>query len=125
MKNTMLLGVRQHLVPVPGPIWRREVAKNAKAAINNLGFMSQEHHQVRDFVVCEIPRVGKPLSPAFIAGELGLPLSRVGVILDELEKGMTFLFRNTAGEVAWAYPVTSDDTPHLVKFSSGEQVHAA
>ena len=46
-------------------------------------------------------------------------------ILDELEKNMTFLFRNPDGEVTWADPVTVDQTPHHVSFSSGEQVYAA
>ena len=27
--------------------------------------------------------------------------------------------------VTWAYPVTTDQTPHHVTFSSGEEVHAA
>jgi hypothetical protein len=38
---------------------------------------------------------------------------------------MTFLFRNEQGSVTWAYPVTVDQTPHRVTFSSGEQVYAA
>lgn len=125
MKNSILLGVRQHLIPVPRLIWQREVSKNAKAAVNNLSFMSEDHHRVRDFVVREIPQYGKPLSPETIAHSLEIPLAHVQIILDELEKGMTFLFRNTDGEVAWAYPVTADETPHHVTFSTGEYVHAA
>ena len=38
---------------------------------------------------------------------------------------MTFLFRNPAGDVTWAYPVTVDQTPHQVTFSSGEKLYAA
>lgn len=125
MKNTLLLGLRQFLIPIPRPIWQREVAKTAKAAVKNLGFMSEEHHRVRDFVVREIPRVGKPLSPETIAKKLDIPLAQVQVILDELEKGLTFLFRNDQGAVTWAYPVTADDTPHCVTFSTGEQINAA
>jgi hypothetical protein len=49
----------------------------------------------------------------------------VNDVLDELERRMTFLFRNQAGAVAWAYPVTVDVTPHHVTFSTGEQVYAA
>ena len=87
--------------------------------------MGEDHHRVRDFVVREIPRYDKPLSPETIADTLAIPLPRVQIILDELEQGMTFLFRNTEGAVAWAYPVTADETPHHVTFSTGEQVHAA
>jgi hypothetical protein len=90
-----------------------------------LGFMSAEHHQVRNFVVREIPRVGKPLPPELIAQGLDLPLDRVKVILDELEAHMSFLFRNEQGEVTWAYPVTADKTPHRLTLNTGEQVYAA
>ena len=90
-----------------------------------LGFMSPEHHRVRNLVVRELPGVGEPLSPAFIAEKLSLPVDRVEAILDELEKRMTFLFRNSDGAVVWAYPVTVEATPHHVTFSTGEQVYSA
>ena len=80
---------------------------------------------MRDFVVLELPRAGKALSPQVIALKLELPLEQVQTILDELERHKTFLFRNPQGEVAWAYPVTVDVTPHHITFSSGEQVYAA
>jgi hypothetical protein len=49
----------------------------------------------------------------------------VNTILDDLEKKLTFLFRNEEGAVAWAYPVTVDKTPHHLTFSTGEQLYAA
>jgi len=49
----------------------------------------------------------------------------VNTILEDLERHMTFLFRNDDGAVIWAYPVTVDRTPHHVKLSTGEQVYAA
>jgi hypothetical protein len=120
MKNSMLLGVSRYTLPIPRFIWQRQVSGEA-----NLDFMSPDHHRVRDFVVTEIPKVGKPLSPGYIAQALDLPADRLGVILDELEKHMTFLFRNPPGEVEWAYPVTAASTPHHVAFSSGERIDAA
>jgi hypothetical protein len=125
MKNTLLMGFSRYLIPIPRPIWQREVAKNAEASVKNLGFMSGDHHRIRDFVVREIPRAGNPLPPEIIAEKLDIPLPQVQVILNELEKGLTFLFRNEQGAVSWAYPVTADDTPHRVTFSTGEQINAA
>ncbi len=87
--------------------------------------MSDEHHLVRDFVVRELPKVGKPLSPEFIAQKLNLSVDRVKLILDKLEKRLTFLFRNEQGAVVWAYPVTVENTPHYAIFSTGEQVYSA
>ncbi len=120
MNNNLLLGVSRYLLPIPRIIWQRQVHGAA-----NLAFMSADHHRVRDFVVLEIPKTGKPLSPGCIARALGLPTNRVGSILDDLEKHMTFLFRNSRGDVEWAYPVTAASTPHHMAFSSGERIDAA
>jgi hypothetical protein len=120
MKDSLLLGVSRYLLPIPRFIWQRQVRGGA-----NLDFMSADHHRVRDFVVTQIPKVGKPLSPDCIAQTLDLPPDRLSVILDDLEKHMTFLFRNPQGEVEWAYPVTAACTPHHIAFSSGERIDAA
>jgi hypothetical protein len=120
MKDNLLLDISRYLLPIPRFVWQRQVRGEA-----NLDFMSIDHHRVRDFVVTEIPKAGKPLSPEYIAQALDLPSDRLSVILDDLEKHMTFLFRNPQGEVEWAYPVTAACTPHHVAFSSGERIDAA
>ena len=120
-----LLGFWRAVIALPGKLWKDQIDKAARDTAPKLGFMAEDHHRVRDFAVREIPRVGKPLSPAFIAQELELPLEQVHEILDELEVNMTFLYRGDGGNVTWAYPVTVDRTPHHVTFSTGEQTHAA
>ena len=125
MSNNPLLGIWRVMVGLPEPLWKREVARQARDAVESLGFMSEDHHRVRDFVVRELPRAGRPLSPDDISQALDLPLARTRAILDELEKNMTFLYRGDGESVTWAYPVTVDRTPHHVTFSSGEQVYAA
>jgi hypothetical protein len=124
MNNTLLLGVWRMMISVPPEFWQRQLAKETQGSAD-LAFMTVDHHRVRDFVVREMPRLNQPLPPELIAAELQLPLERVGLILDELERNMTFLFRNPAGAVTWAYPVTVDQTPHRVTFSSGEKLYAA
>jgi hypothetical protein len=113
------------MIPIPAIIWQRQISGSVKKIDAGLGFMAEDHHQVRNFVVRELPHAGKPLSPESIGQKLNLSISRVNVILDELEKHLTFLFRNEQGAVAWAYPVTVEKTPHRVTFSSGEQGYAA
>ena len=125
MKDSLLLAVWRYLVPVPRQVWRSQVRKESELYDGQLEFMTEAHHLVRDFAVRELARVGKPLTPEYIAQELGLPLAQVVVVLDELEKHMTFLYRNPRGAVTWAYPVTVDVTPHHVTLSTGEQVYAA
>ena len=90
-----------------------------------LGFMSGEHRAVHHCVVRELPRLGEPLPPDHVADRLDMPVDRVRDIFQELEDNMTFLFRNPAGEVIWAYPVTVEKTPHHVTFDSGETLYAA
>ena len=97
MRESLLLGVGRHLLPIPRPIWQRQVARSGRDNRASLGFMSDDHHRVRDFAVVELPRAGAPLPPELFAERLELPLARVKAILDELEKHMTFLFRNAAG----------------------------
>ncbi len=125
MDKNLLLGLWRLLLPVPARIWKGEVARSAENGPARLAFMSADHHRVRDFVVNELPRVHRPLSHDYIADCLDLPSEQVVTILDELEKHMTFVFRNPRGEVTWAYPVTVDTTPHHVTFSTGEQIYAA
>lgn len=125
MRDTMLQGLGQHLVPIPHFVWQKHVSKAGHDTQAGLGFMSEEHHRVRNWVVKELPRIGEPLSPDWVARTLNLPVARVTDILDDLEKHMTFLFRNEQGAVTWAYPVTIDRTPHHLTFNTGEQAYAA
>ena len=122
MNNTLLLGVWRIMISVPPALWQKSLAKETQS---DLAFMTPDHQLVRDFVVREMPRLNAPIAPETISAEVHLPLERVRSILDELERAMTFLFRNAAGWVTWAYPVTVDKTPHQVTFSSGEKLYAA
>ena len=125
MSNKLMMGLWRVMVNVPEPLWKREVGRQARDAVDSLGFMTTDHHRVRDFAVRELPRVGAPLSPEFIAHKLGLPVERTVDILDELERNMTFIYRSHDESVTWAYPVTVDTTPHRVTFGTGEIVYAA
>jgi hypothetical protein len=125
MTNSLLFGVGRFMIPLPRLIWQRHITKSGQGARAGLAFMTADHHRVRDFVVLELPRLGKPLSPKLITESLALPKEQVKLILDELEQHLTFLFRNSQGEIEWAYPVTIGRTPHRVTFSTGEQVNAA
>ena len=123
--NSTLLSIGPWLLPIPVIIWQRQVERSSRETRKNLDFMTTEHQLVRDFVVLEMPRRAKPLSALLIASELNLPLEDVCAILADLEKRLTFLFRNDNGDVTWAYPVTVDPTPHRIIFSTGEQIYAA
>ena len=127
MKNKIFLGMWRFMLPVSETALHKHVADDGDGHAESpaLAFMTADHHRVRNFVVSELPRTGAPLSPELIAGRLDLPVERVILLLDDLEKHLTFLFRNAQGAVEWAYPVTVARTPHKVTFSSGEKLYAA
>jgi hypothetical protein len=124
MSDRLLLGVGRYMIPIPRIVWQRLIKANARKMQARLGFMSPDHHRVRDFVVTELRRQAAPLPPCLIAEKLGLAADRVGTILDELEKHLTFLVRNAAGAVTWAFPVTVDETPHRARFTTGEELYS-
>lgn len=124
MSERFFLGVSRYMVPLPTPVWQRLIRANGRKVRAGLGFMTADHHRIRNLVVLELPRLGAPIPPAWIADRLDLPLDRVISVLDELEKHLTFLFRNEAGAVSWAYPVTVDETPHRARFSTGEEAYS-
>jgi len=125
MNDTILLGRDQHLVELPRRMWEKHLAQTPAHMQQRLAFMTAAHHQVRYYVVRELPRTGKAIRPDQIAAELKLPITQVISILNDLEENLTFLFRDEVGSVAWAYPVTVQQTPHAISFSSGERLYGA
>lgn len=125
MDNTLLKGVWKYLMPVPPFLWKRKIDQMGKKAASGVEFMTTDHHRVRNFVVRTLPESGNPLSLDRIARDLDIDPERVSKLIDELEKNKFFLFCNTKGEVAWAYPVTAEKTPHRAYFSTGEEIYAA
>lgn len=93
MEDKMLVGFWRYITPVPRVVWQRPISRQAKKLEAELNFMSEEHHTVRNYVVRELPRIGKPLYPEYIAEKLDLLIARVYSILDDLEKHITFLCR--------------------------------
>ena len=126
MKEIILIGRQEHIIEADAGEFRKEVAHAHHQPSTGLSFMTPEHHRVRNFAVTELPRSGgKPLSAQTISARLSLPLTQVVAILEDLQRHLFFLVLNAAGEVSWAYPVTSEPTPHQLRFSSGERTYAA
>ena len=51
MNKRLLLRVWRAMLPIPRPVWQREVAKSEHGGHAQLSFMTHDHHRVRDFVV--------------------------------------------------------------------------
>ena len=125
MKASVLSVAGNQVAEIPTELWQQHVEQTAKEIPKALGFMTENHHRVRYFVVKELPSIGKPILPERIAKELDLSFSKTTEILDDLEKNLFFLVRDKKGAVLWAFPVTADKTPHRATFSTGESINAA
>jgi len=124
MRRSVWLGLGTFMIPVPRFLWRRLIRANGRKVRASLSFMTDDHCRVRDFVVTELSRAAAPLTPEVIGAQTDLTVDRVRVILDQLERRKTFLFRSRPPAVTWAYPVTVDETPHRAVFSSGEEAYS-
>jgi hypothetical protein len=125
MSETVLFGQGRQYIEIPRHKWEEHLSQVPGRDDPRHAFMTAEHHQVRNFVVRELPDLGQPMSPAFIAQKLGLPLDRLAPILDDLEQHLFFLVRDEQGAVIWAYPITVAQTTHALTFSTGERLYAA
>ena len=125
MGEGILQGRGRRIIEVPRGEWEERLSQVLQHHEIRLGFMSEEHHRVRNLVVRDMPRLGKSIQPEYISQELGLPMARLGELLNELEEKLFFLVRNAQGSVSWAFPVTVDHTPHHATFSTGESLYAA
>ena len=125
MKGSVLVGRGREILEVPREEFEAGLSQAAARCEDRLRFMTEEHQRLRYFVVRELPRVGVPLEPELLTRALNLPLARVLDLLEELERRLFFLVRNERGAVSWAFPVTVEQTPHHMVFSTGERLHGA
>jgi hypothetical protein len=125
LSETILLAKGEELIRIPRENWEDHLAQVPEHSGARLGFMSEDHHRVRYFVVQELPGLGEPLMPGYISKRLKLPMKRVAAVLEELERNLFFLVRDSQGAVTWAFPVTTVQTPHTLVFSTGERLYGA
>ena len=125
MAEKVILGKGRHFEEIPRDSWEEKVAIESQHVPAVLDFMTNDHHLVRNLVVEEIARTEKPISAGGISAKLDMPHSKVIAILDDLERNLFFLVRDSRHDVSWAFPVTAETTPHKLTFNTGERPHAA
>lgn len=125
MADTILLGRGDTISSIPQKDWEQELNSAPEHISRRLEFMSPDHHSVRNFVVRELPRLGRPISLAKIAHALNLTQKHTTSIVEDLHKNLFFLVCSDGSEVSWAFPVTAEETGHHLVFSTGERLDAA
>jgi hypothetical protein len=125
MTEAVLIGRGDTISRIARSDWEQELSAAPQSIGQRLAFMSHAHHLVRNFVVRELPRLGRPISLAEISDALNLDRARTSSIVGDLEKNLFFLVRGNREEVSWAFPVTAEETGHHLVFSTGERLDAA
>lgn len=125
VQERLMAGIWRFMVGIPPYLWKKQIERAKHRVRRATGFMSPEHRLVHHFVVREMPRIGGPLPAEMVSRDLNISLERTTEILGDLEKRLTFLYRNEEGQVVWAYPVTVERTPHSITFNTGEHLYAA
>ena len=123
--NTLLIRLKRFGLRVPHILWQRVISAEAKRSGENLEWFTPDHHRVRDYAVTENAATGAAVDPDKLASFTGLEEDRLAIVVDQLEKGKTFLYRTAGRDVDWAYPVTAEDTGHRIRLDSGERFFAA
>ena len=113
----ILLGLGRRMVPVPEWLFRPMVQRDARRLAKRPP-LEPDERRVQHFAVREIPRRRVAIAPEVFAAELDLPLEQVGLILEKLERRLTYLCRRGGEDVVWAYPVTAEKTPHQVRMKA-------
>lgn len=125
MSATILVGTGREIRTLQDDAFVQSIERLPARMASRLAFMTPDHHVIRDFVVREMPRQSRPISPRQIAAATGLELPKITAILADLEKHLFFLVRNAKGSVNWAFPVTTARTAHKLSFSTGERTFGA
>ncbi|MGB6066369.1 MAG: hypothetical protein WBG50_16320 [Desulfomonilaceae bacterium] len=125
MRNKLMAGVWRYILGVPPFLWEKQIQRAVRKVERSTRFMTAQHRQVHHYVAKELPRYGRPMPPDLVARELNLASGRLVEILEDLERHLTFVYRDKEGKVIWAYPVTVEKTPHSLTFHSGEELYAA
>ena len=125
MADSVLAGRGDTISAIPRSDWELELSSAPEGISKRLEFMSPNHHLVRNFVVRELPRLGRPVPLAEISRALHLTRPRTTSIVEDLHKNLFFLVRGNGEKVSWAFPVTAEETGHHLVFSTGERLDAA
>ncbi|MCG6879335.1 MAG: hypothetical protein LJE96_09345 [Deltaproteobacteria bacterium] len=125
MNDPILSGLWRFMIKVRPALWEKQIKKHRQRILDEQGFMTPAHRRVHHYSVRTIPGRSTPLPAEEIADALDMETTQVDDLLADLERHMTFLFRNKSGEVTWAYPMTTEKTPHRLTFDDGSTCFAA
>ena len=76
MVDSVLIGRGETITSIPQSDREHELSSAPESISRRLEFMTEDHHLVRNFVVRELPRLGRSIALAEISGALQLTRER-------------------------------------------------
>jgi len=125
LKRRMLMGIGKFMVPIPRVIASKGLEKGNSGAREKADLISPEERKIHHFIVSRMTEIKTPLTAEQIGKELDLSIDRVETTIGKLEELKTFLYRSDGKGVNWAYPLSLEDTGHLMTDNTGERFFAA
>ena len=122
MADLILMGRGASIENIPLRDWERELSATPEHIARRLEFMSCDHHLVRNFVVRELPRLGRPISLAEISHALHLTRELYVERDDFMEDAPKKFFRLSLGRevrLRYAYYIICTD---VIKDDNGEVI---
>ncbi len=124
--SSVLIGHGKGFERMDEEAWKQAVVGAIAHMPTRLEFMTPAHHRVRNAAVRGLPaNAGQPLSMRQVAAAAGVSEELTREIAAELERHLFFVVRKDDDHISWAFPVTSDRTPHEVILGTGERIYGA
>ena len=124
-QHKMYLGLRGWMIPIPRLVSAPGAKKSAASAKAQGNRLSSEERRVHHQVVRQMARAQNPLTADDLVDALDLPPDQVNASVARLEAMKTFIYREDARGINWAYPLAFDDTGHHITADTGERFFAA
>jgi hypothetical protein len=112
--RTVLQGDSDKITSIPESGWMEEFLASPSHIARRLEFMTPDHHRIRNLAVTRVAEGKGPVRVDWLAERLSMTPSEVDARLDELERALFFLVRDSEGNINWAFPFSAEVTPHAV-----------
>jgi hypothetical protein len=118
--RTLLHGEKDRITPIPEAGWMEELLASPAHIARRLEFMPPDHRRIRNLAVTRIAAGKGPVRVDWLVARLAMTPTEVEARLDELERGLFFVVRDSRGHVNWAFPFSAEETPHVVDLGRAE-----
>jgi hypothetical protein len=125
VKRKLFMGVGGFMIPIPRKIAEIGLKKGVSGANAKAALLTAEERKVHHFIVRKMAVVQEPITAQLVSEEVGFELEMVENTINKLEGMKTFVYRSDGLGINWAYPISLENTRHIMTASTGERFFAA